>query len=203
MRPQDKAASRSGIKRAIFSCVGLLVSLGVGSSQRAPVPGGVADFERSRFCKKYECWLETIEPMRLSGEIQVYFYNYKLYGADGCHGAQFGLRLDLQGRRDEPFLLVRWFPIKEVGPREVNCLTELVIEITGQQGFDTAGFVLEFARHQDFRPPNKDAVIMSRCAFAGPYAISCTFTRGRDRHRYPQLSLIVEADSRWPCVSQK
>jgi len=151
-----------------------------------PPARGVAAFEKSAFCKKYACALSgPIEPLRMFGVIQEYFYNYRASLPDKTPLAgQFGMRLSTTGERTDPYIIVRWVPVTTMTDKDVVGINELVGEITGVPAFDAAQFVLDFAKARavkpDFGPGPKTVV--------GKFNVYCTYTPAKKT----QVTLLLE-----------
>ena len=160
----------------------------------AVIPAGVAEFEDSPFCQKHECRLETIEPLRLRGVIDCWFYNYLFYGNSNRPPTRFGLRLSPAGDRASPYIILRWFPVATLRDIDWVALRDYLRDIIGNQADRVIPFVREFAGTQlrtKKRPAN--SVPSSRKMKAGDFTFYCTYTPGRPP-RYPQFTLLVESE---------
>ncbi len=182
----------------IFSCTAVAQnSEKVVEHPRAPM--GVEDFEQSAFCHKYECFLKAVEPMHFRDN-WYYFYNYRVFPANAdpekqMYKMQIGMTVTAEGTRSYPYMIVRWFPLQSAPVSEFAVISDLVREITGDSNFDATNFIGRFTQHLDFkRRPAGEAEGEHRGPFAkfGSRHLKLSFTRGADKCRYPQLTLMVE-----------
>ncbi len=155
------------------------------SAQRPPATG-IKDFESSGFCRKYRCVLTArIEPLKTFGVVSDYFYSYRAYLPDKTMlSGQFGMRLDPDGDRSNPYLIVRWIPVTVLTAADLRGVNELLVEITGVTDFDVAKFVLDFARARsaDPKPGPGPMVKLSN------YDVYCTYTPSKP----VQVTLLLE-----------
>ena len=169
-----------------FRRVQCIVLLCLPLARAAPPARGVAQFESSAFCKKYRCALSgPIEPLQVGAVVQEYFYNYRVYLPDKTlHPGQFGMRLDTEGARVDPFLIVRWVPVKDFLAKDVVGINDLVGEITAHPEFDAAAFVLRFEREWSAHPK----LGYGEPVPVGAYTVRCSYTPGKAT----QVTLLIE-----------
>jgi hypothetical protein len=189
----DKTMRIEILKQGGWSFLLIVLLASIGCSQQKPQPpAGVARFESSRFCGEFKCVLDSVEPLAYQGKIEEYFYDYRASFADGTpHSARFGLRLAPDGRPGSPYLIVRWFPVKKLTDRDFAGINALSAEITGAAGFDASAFVLDFAKGLNLKAEGPETQ-SSPPAVAGKFRLTCSFTRGKDSMRYPQLTLLFD-----------
>jgi hypothetical protein len=164
------------------------------SAELPHAPVGVQEFEHSAFCRKYECFLRTIEPTRFRGD-WYYFYNYGVFPANADpekhrYEMQIGMTLTEDGSRSLPYMLVRWFPIQSAPEKEFPIVRELVREVTRDSKFDAATVLARYSKSLNFqRGPDYE---QGPYAVVGGHGLKLSFTRGTDKCRYPQLTLMIE-----------
>jgi hypothetical protein len=189
--------------RGTFAIVGALLiccsALAQDAENRREVPrlpaAGVQEFEHSAFCRKYDCVLDAIEPLRLHSELFEWFYNYRVFSENPepethQYQMQIGMRLALDGSRADPYMIVRWFPIQSAPEKEFPIIHELIREITGDSKFDAAMFLAKYARSLNFQ--RGPVFEQGPHASVGAHGLELDFTRGADKYRYPQLTLMIE-----------
>lgn len=196
---------KSGCAAILLAFLAVLFAASLSPAQEpegpAVIPAGVSEFEDSPFCQKHECRLETIEPLRLRGVIDCWFYNYIFYGNSNRPPTRFGLRLSPAGDRASPYMILRWFPVATLRDIDWAAARDYLRDIIGDQAESVIPFIREFAGTQlriKKRPANSEP--SSHKMKAGDFTFYCTYTPGRPP-RYPQFTLLVESDK--PADHQK
>ncbi len=165
-------------------------------NQGSPRPvAGIRSFETSRFCRDYDCLLETIEPLRINGEITDWFYDYRV-SPKGTNASareyqmRIGMRLIPEGDRPFQRVVVRWFPITAAPGKEFAIVSKLISEITGETKFNSAKYLADYAASLKYRSgPHSER---GPSATVGTHTLQLSITRGPDKCRYPQLTLIID-----------
>jgi hypothetical protein len=154
---------------------------------------GVREFERSAFCHRYECLLDSIEPLRIHGFIEEWFYNYRVYPRQGDYGyaMQIGMRLGEDGERTSPYLLIRWFPMRSLPVKEFKIAGDLIREVTGSKNLDAATLLTEFGQSLNLKQGNVEET--GPQVDVGSRKLKLSFSRGtKNRCRYPQMTVLIE-----------
>lgn len=154
---------------------------------------GVREFEQSTFCHRYECLLDSIEPLRIQGVIEDWFYNYRVFPRqDGSgYAMQIGMRLGADGGRTSPYLLIRWFPMRSLPVKEFKIAGDLIREVTGSS-LDAGKFLVEYGQTLNLQHGNHDEVETGPEVNAGSRKLKLSFTRGANQCRYPQMSVVID-----------
>lgn len=160
-------------------------------SYPAFIPSGVFEFENMQFFKNNDCSLETIEPLSVNGKIVSWFYNYLCYSEKSKIPLQFGLRLNNKGKRDSPYLIIRWFPTTKLSDVDLIKTKEFLNELIGEQSNEVIELLKNFVLKELKNNRNKNIVPSSQSIQTGRYNFECNFTYGSPP-RYPQLTLMIE-----------
>lgn len=159
---------------------------------QSKIPIGIIEFEKSLFYKQHECFLESIEPMRYKGITQCWFYNYTHYSKNSEIPTQFGMRLTESGKRDSPYMIIRWFPIIRLEQVDFYTTNEYLKEIIGEASKDVITFLETFAIEQLQKENRNSNQETSKTLQIKSFSFYCSLTHG-SQPRYPQLTLIIES----------
>ncbi len=164
--------------------------------QSAPRPAtGIQSFEHSQFCRENDCFLKNIEPSRINGEITDWYYDYRVSPKSDSlkpreYQMRIGMRLMPEEGRSFPQIVVRWFPVNSPPDREFPIISNLVREVTGDSKFDTTKYLTDYAKRVNYHSgPN---IEHGPNASVGKHALRLSISRGADKCRYPQLTLIID-----------
>jgi hypothetical protein len=157
------------------------------------IPTSIAEFENSTFFKGRDIYLDSIEPLRIKGEIESWLYNYITTRESGANpAAQYGVRLKSDLSRDEPFIIVRWFPVRSIDRINFKPLDDLFKEYLGIATGQTISGIKEFARKEMAHKNKSEKYVPTSPEWqSGEFTIYCTYTYG-NAPRYPQLTVIIK-----------
>lgn len=157
------------------------------------IPTSVAEFENSNFFKSRDIQLDSIEPLRIKGEIESWFYNYIDMSESNTNPvAQYGVRLKSDSSRDEPFIIVRWFPVRNIDRINFKALDDLFQGYLGIPKEKTISRIKDFARKEMARKNKSEKYVPSSPEWqSGEFTIYCTYTYGKTP-RYPQFTVIIK-----------